>query len=228
MKILYYYIILSFITTTLFAKDIRNIFFHTPYLNGVDKNDETIKYNADFNRDGILDSITVDGCNVSIKMSGSKSITTSLEDQCGECTEVKVTQEPAYFFIGFFGTDNGDIYAYRYDKEQKNWFLEGMISKSKENKRIVFDKTLFPKQWSIDKSAVIEPKEDISHMSVSRSIVKKQHLYKAPNKNSKTKMYLLEGDKVEVLEEKDDWFYIVYHGKKDIKAWIPKTAVDEQ
>ncbi|QDF28506.1 SH3 domain-containing protein [Halarcobacter anaerophilus] len=52
----------------------------------------------------------------------------------------------------------------------------------------------------------------------------KQPLYKKPN--IKTKMYLIKGDKVEVLEEKDDWLYILYHGKKDIKAWIPKNSVE--
>jgi len=52
----------------------------------------------------------------------------------------------------------------------------------------------------------------------------KQPLYKTPPE--KTKMYLIKGDKVEILEEKDDWIYILYKGKKDIKAWIPKSAVE--
>ncbi|QDF28503.1 SH3 domain-containing protein [Halarcobacter anaerophilus] len=52
----------------------------------------------------------------------------------------------------------------------------------------------------------------------------KQRLYSKPN--VKTKMYLIKGDKVEILEKKDDWYYILYHGKKDIKAWIPKSAVE--
>ncbi|WP_072682644.1 SH3 domain-containing protein [Arcobacter sp. LA11] len=58
--------------------------------------------------------------------------------------------------------------------------------------------------------------------------LEKQYLYNQPNKNSKTKMYLIKGDKVEILEEKDDWLYILYKGKKDIKAWIPKSAVQEK
>jgi hypothetical protein len=52
----------------------------------------------------------------------------------------------------------------------------------------------------------------------------KQPLYSEPQ--IKTKMYLVKGDKVEILEEKDDWLYILYKGKKDIKAWIPKSAVE--
>ena len=53
---------------------------------------------------------------------------------------------------------------------------------------------------------------------------KRQPLYKTPPE--KTKMDLIKGDKVEILEEKDDWIYILYKGKKDIKAWIPKSAVE--
>lgn len=34
----------------------------------------------------------------------------------------------------------------------------------------------------------------------------------------KTKMYLIKGDKVEILEEKDDWLYILYKGKKRYKS----------
>jgi hypothetical protein len=54
----------------------------------------------------------------------------------------------------------------------------------------------------------------------------KQPLYKSPTIDSKTKMYLIKGDKVEILEEKDNWLHIFYKGKKEIKAWIPKDAVE--
>ncbi len=54
----------------------------------------------------------------------------------------------------------------------------------------------------------------------------KQTLYQSPA--IKTKMYLIKGDQVEVLEEKDDWLYILYRGKKDIKAWIPKSAIEPE
>jgi|GEM_PF-6245814 len=55
---------------------------------------------------------------------------------------------------------------------------------------------------------------------------KQQPLYSSPNINSKTKMYLIKGDTVEILEEKDDWLYILFKGKKEIKAWIPKDAIE--
>ena len=69
--------------------------------------------------------------------------------------------------------------------------------------------------------------KDIKKNTISKEIqIEKQYLFDNPNKESKTKMYLLKNDEVEILEEKDDWLYILYHGKKDIKAWIPKGAVE--
>ncbi len=52
----------------------------------------------------------------------------------------------------------------------------------------------------------------------------KQSLYSQPP--IKTKMYLIKGDKVEILEEQDNWVKILYKGKKDIKVWVPKEAVE--
>ncbi|WP_198306336.1 hypothetical protein [Arcobacter vandammei] len=58
----------------------------------------------------------------------------------------------------------------------------------------------------------------------------KQPLYKKPNENTKTKMYLVKNDVVEMLAEEDDWIYILYITKdnKEIKAWIPKNALESQ
>lgn len=41
-----------------------------------------------------------------------------------------------------------------------------------------------------------------------------------------TKMYLINGDDIEVLEEKGDWFNIRYYGKKTIEGWIKKSDVE--
>ena len=53
----------------------------------------------------------------------------------------------------------------------------------------------------------------------------KTQLYKTPSEETITKMYLIAGDKADLLEEKTDekgvkWYNILYHGKKDINAWI--------
>ena len=74
---------------------------------------------------------------------------------------------------------------------------------------------------------ILEQIKKFKDANINSKIIqsKKQPLYKTPSE--KTKMYLIKGDKVEILEEKDDWLYILYHGKKDIKAWIPKSAIEE-
>ncbi|MDY0122362.1 MAG: SH3 domain-containing protein [Sulfurimonas sp.] len=69
-------------------------------------------------------------------------------------------------------------------------------------------------------------KETIADTITKTILQKKQPLYKSPSIDSKTKMYLIKGDKVEILEEKDNWLHILYKGKKEIKAWIPKDAVE--
>ena len=54
--------------------------------------------------------------------------------------------------------------------------------------------------------------------------VTKSIIYCTPNKP--TKMYLLKGDVVEILQEKDDWLQIRYYGKKTIEGWIKKSDVE--
>ncbi|MDI9866835.1 SH3 domain-containing protein [Flectobacillus sp. DC10W] len=41
-----------------------------------------------------------------------------------------------------------------------------------------------------------------------------------------TKMYLIKGDEVEVLEEQGEWLKIRYYGKKTIEGWIKRSDVD--
>lgn len=56
----------------------------------------------------------------------------------------------------------------------------------------------------------------------------KQPLYKEANENSKTNMYLIKNDVVEILEEKENWIYILYitKDKKEIKAWVQRNAFE--
>jgi len=60
-------------------------------------------------------------------------------------------------------------------------------------------------------------------------IIKKSYLHKTPNKT--TKMYLVKGDKITILDEQTDssgqkWYFINYKGKKDLNMWIKAEAVD--
>ena len=57
-----------------------------------------------------------------------------------------------------------------------------------------------------------------------KKIRDKVFLHTTPNKS--TKMYLLKGDEVEIIEEKDEWLKIRYYGKKTIEGWIKKSDVE--
>lgn len=54
----------------------------------------------------------------------------------------------------------------------------------------------------------------------------KSFIYSIPDSNKQTKIYLIKGDDVEVLEEKNDWLHIRYYGKKAIEGWIKNTEVE--
>jgi hypothetical protein len=58
-----------------------------------------------------------------------------------------------------------------------------------------------------------------------KSIKNKVYLSTSPQ-NNPTKMYLLKGDEVEIIEEKDKWLKIRYYGKKTIEGWIKRSDVE--
>lgn len=59
----------------------------------------------------------------------------------------------------------------------------------------------------------------------------KTHLHQDANIDSETRKYLIPGDIVIPLDEKEDqhsnkWIYILYQGKKDIKMWIDDDSLE--
>jgi len=61
-------------------------------------------------------------------------------------------------------------------------------------------------------------------LNLEYKILNKTIIYSSPN--SPTKMYLLKGDEVEIIEEKDEWLKIRYYGKKTIEGWIRRSDVE--
>lgn len=64
----------------------------------------------------------------------------------------------------------------------------------------------------------------------STTIKNKAFLYNLPNFDSKSKKYLISGDKIIPLDKKIDnqgnnWIYILYQGKKDITMWINSNSL---
>ncbi|MFD2240365.1 hypothetical protein ACFSMX_04885 [Flectobacillus roseus] len=52
----------------------------------------------------------------------------------------------------------------------------------------------------------------------------KSLIYSFPN--NPTKMYLIKGDEVEILEENGEWLKIRYYGKKVVEGWIKRSDVE--
>lgn len=122
-----------------------------------------------------------------------------------------------------------NFYEFSDDKIKKHNILNNIFKLNGRYGNIINDEEItnriiypyYSKEKILDKLY----KEKICEIYKIKNIKQqKQLLYKTPNK--KTKMYLIKGDKVEILKEKDNWLYILYKGKKDIKAWIPKSAVE--
>ena len=69
-------------------------------------------------------------------------------------------------------------------------------------------------------------KDYISAQLFETIVPEKQYLYSENNLCSQTKMYLIKGDRVEILKEEGDWLFILYKGTREIRKWIPKSAVE--
>ena len=83
---------------------------------------------------------------------------------------------------------------------------------------VLIKKLIF--QSKKDKRDYIKEFLDIEFKKIT---TKKSLIHSAPNKP--TKMYLIKGDEVEVLEEKNGWLNIRYYGKKTIEGWVKKEEV---
>ncbi|MDD5212445.1 MAG: hypothetical protein PHV62_08510, partial [Sulfuricurvum sp.] len=71
---------------------------------------------------------------------------------------------------------------------------------------------------------------NLSTTMTIKTLIAKSPLYKELSESSQSKMYLIAGDKVILLDSKTDgagqeWYYISYQGKKEIKMWIKAEAV---
>lgn len=95
--------------------------------------------------------------------------------------------------------------------------------------------TLLPRsdKYCYEHSGYIDKKGDVCLLKdyVSKQLTKtikpsRQYLYDDASENYQTKMYLIKGDEVEILKEEDGWLYVLYKGSREIRKWIPKSAVE--
>ena len=74
--------------------------------------------------------------------------------------------------------------------------------------RIIYD---FYKRIAKDRFFVINKKQSTIHKSI----------------NIPSSIYILKGDEIEILEEKDEWLRVRFYGKKIVEGWIKKSDVDK-
>lgn len=65
---------------------------------------------------------------------------------------------------------------------------------------------------------------DLLSIKLREIVALKVYINSFPNKS--TKLYLIKGDPVEILEQKGEWLKIRYYGKKTIEGWIKKIYVE--
>ncbi|MFY7987347.1 MAG: SH3 domain-containing protein [Flavobacterium sp.] len=132
------------------------------------------------------------------------------------------------------GQDPNNYYCYfRFDKQRDNWYMikhqiktfntgrEVLIEEKiyKYENQLAFEEVSFDKLFGKMHNDVGEPTPLLELIKVSNAII-----YNTPN--SPTKMYLIKGDEVEILEEKGEWLKIRYYGKKTIEGWIKRSDVE--
>lgn len=134
------------------------------------------------------------------------------------------------------GQDPNNYFCYfQFDKQRDNWYLikhqiktfntgkEVLIEEKiyKNENQLPFEEVSFDKLFGKIHNDVPDPVPFIS-VKVSKAII-----YSSPNKP--TKMYLVEGDKLEILEERTNWTKFSFYNeknKKTIEGWIKRSDVE--
>lgn len=93
---------------------------------------------------------------------------------------------------------------------------------------------IYQPDGSLLKTLVAETEDpaDITEKTAPASrniVVDKAALYDKPQESSKTRMYVIKGDAVELLDYADnmgaEWFLVRYKGKKVLEKWVEASAI---
>ena len=170
-----------------------------------------------------------------------KGTTKSLKDEVSEeMFKLSTSEEGDSFKFHEASTDNFKMGRYiRLDYSITDFV--SIIEEGREEKHVLENCAIIDLQTAQVKE-VASARDEICYIddylsearftffkSVPASIGIKTYLFQSPNKP--TKMYLVKGDKVTLLDEKTDdsnqkWYFINYKGKKDLNMWIKAEAVD--
>lgn len=105
---------------------------------------------------------------------------------------------------------------YQIDPAKPNYFT--MWGHENSQRLVYYDRILQPAPFLVTfykKIAKLNFRKVISLKTFIHSLI-----------NKPTKMYLLKGDEVEIIEERGGWLKIRYYGKKTIEGWIKKSDVE--
>lgn len=140
-------------------------------------------------------------------------------------------------YIGSFKIDNEKKQLKTYSKEENRGVINTYCNDEEKQYLCKIEKT-FNENLTIEKS--LNQKGEIIFQGIKtnegkeidyfKTLIKKASLSKLPSESAKSKMYLVTGDKVKLLDTQTDdagqeWYYISYQGKKEIKMWIKAEAV---
>jgi hypothetical protein len=134
------------------------------------------------------------------------------------------------------GQDPNNYYCYfQFNKQRDNWYLvkhqiktfntgkEELIEEKiyKNENQIPFEDVSFDKLFGKIHNDVPEPIQ-FEIINASKAII-----HSIPNKP--TKMYLVEGDNIEILEERKNWIKFIYFNeknRKEIKGWLKRSDIE--
>ncbi|WP_323972974.1 XAC2610-related protein [Aeromonas hydrophila] len=110
--------------------------------------------------------------------------------------------------------------SYRYNAQGELWLYkttEYQIQNSEIDTFPLYEHTFNQKGEKLDTVAI-----DFDGKKILWSVTsEKAFLYSSPEKTSKTKAYLIHNDKVEILEQKDDWIQIRFASRKGpLVRWL--------
>lgn len=113
--------------------------------------------------------------------------------------------------------------SYRYNAQGELWLYkttEYQIQNSEIDTFPLYEHTFNQKGEKLDTVAI-----DFDGKKILWSVTsEKAFLYSSPEKKSKTKAYLIHNDKVEILEQKDDWIKIRFASRKGpLVRWLYLT-----
>lgn len=165
------------------------------------------------------------------------------EEKARNIIQIKNNNECSYFSIDFTnknelrvecsprGIYNG--YYYKYDKLEHNWFLSRYeyILEANNPDDIGEDFTVDSNILMPLKRSLFQDISEKGNKMVSMGYVKKK-TYIYDNNYHKTNTYLIQRDKVLILDAKQDpltekkWYQIYFHGKKDIIAWVNANDIE--